>query len=274
MSSVLIEVFGARFHVDDKGAVDLSVPLDFKGRQPRFFGAPAASSAPLQAGDFSGDVRAGGSCNCEVLTLVPHCNGTHTECLGHVTGDRVSVAGKAREGMMAALLLSVPLASFGEAGEATDPPAPASDMLVTAGNLRQAQRRLGHRPVEALVIRTLPNPESKRFRDWGRGVAPPCLSLEAVDLLVDWRVRHVLLDLPSLDRARDEGRLAGHRRFWGLPHAGVDAADASRADATITEMIYVPDAVEDGLYALSLQVAPFVTDAAPSRPLLYPLAPA
>ena len=46
---------------------------------------------------------------------------------------------------------------------------------------------------------------------------------------------------------------------------------SARVDATITEMIFVPDTVEDGLYALSLQVAPFVADAAPSRPLLFAL---
>jgi hypothetical protein len=36
-------------------------------------------------------------------------------------------------------------------------------------------------------------------------------------------------------------------------------------------MIYVPDELSDDLYALSLQVAPFILDAAPSRPILFPL---
>ena len=40
---------------------------------------------------------------------------------------------------------------------------------------------------------------------------------------------------------------------------------------TITELIYVADTVEDGAYVLNLQVAPFLTDASPCRPILYEL---
>jgi hypothetical protein len=36
-------------------------------------------------------------------------------------------------------------------------------------------------------------------------------------------------------------------------------------------MIHVPDAAPDGEYLLELQVANFVNDAAPSRPVLYAL---
>ena len=42
-----------------------------------------------------------------------------------------------------------------------------------------------------------------------------------------------------------------------------------RMDASITEMIYVPDEIEDGTYLLELQFAPFENDASPSRPVLY-----
>ena len=34
-------------------------------------------------------------------------------------------------------------------------------------------------------------------------------------------------------------------------------------------MIFVSDDVKDGEYLLNLQFAPFVADAAPSRPILY-----
>jgi hypothetical protein len=49
---------------------------------------------------------------------------------------------------------------------------------------------------------------------------------------------------------------------------GVSAAHP-RYSATITELIYVPDGVEDGLYLLNLQVPNLRTDAVPSRPVLY-----
>ena len=45
------------------------------------------------------------------------------------------------------------------------------------------------------------------------------------------------------------------------------------ASALVTELAYVPDSVADGLYLLDLQVPAFGADAAPSRPVLYPLRP-
>jgi arylformamidase len=100
---------------------------------------------------------------------------------------------------------------------------------------------------------------------------PAYFSLEAMALVAALGVEHLLVDLPSVDRLMDEGRLAGHRVFWGLPAGCVDPARATRPGATITEMIFVPDHVPDGLYALSLQIAAWASDAAPSRPVLYPV---
>ena len=40
---------------------------------------------------------------------------------------------------------------------------------------------------------------------------------------------------------------------------------------TITEMIFVDDAVDDGPWILDLQIPPFMLDAAPSRPILFAL---
>jgi arylformamidase len=80
-----------------------------------------------------------------------------------------------------------------------------------------------------------------------------------------------VVDLPSIDRANDEGRLTGHRIFWGLPAGGRLASAATRSDATITELAYIANEIPDGPYLLNLQVAPFVADAAPSRPILLPL---
>ena len=42
-----------------------------------------------------------------------------------------------------------------------------------------------------------------------------------------------------------------------------------RADATITELIYVDGAILDGSYLLNLQIASFELDASPSKPVLY-----
>jgi len=270
---VWIEHAGRKFVVHAARGVSLAIPLDPYGEQPVHFGAPAARSAPLAAGGFVGDTRAGGSCNCEAVTVVPHCNGTHTEGPGHVTRDRLSIHDRALQPLYVAALVSVTPEDAKDSDETSMPAPQAGDRLITARALHAA---LADSPgdIEAVVVRTLPNDADKRTRDWMAPPLPPYFSREAMALLTGGGVRHLLTDLPSVDRLLDEGRLTGHRVFFGMPPGSIAATDVGRPDATITEMIYVPDALPDGRYALSLQVASWVGDAAPSRPVLYPLEPA
>ena len=74
----------------------------------------------------------------------------------------------------------------------------------------------------------------------------------------------MLCDIPSVDREDDGGKLLAHKAFFGVP-------ESPRWDATITELIYVDNSIEDGLYMLDIQIASFQSDASPSRPLLYRL---
>ena len=96
-----------------------------------------------------------------------------------------------------------------------------------------------------------------------RGWAVP-LHHEAVEYLVKSGVQHLLLDLPSVDREEDGGKLLSHRAFWQYP-------EATRAYATITEMVFVPNTVKDGLYLLNLQTTSLDLDASPSKPVVFAL---
>jgi len=84
-------------------------------------------------------------------------------------------------------------------------------------------------------------------------------------------VTSLVVDLPSLDRADDGGALAAHHIYWGLPCGTRDPRRALRSRALVTELAYVPESVPDGLYLLELHVPAFGADAAPSRPVLYPV---
>jgi hypothetical protein len=56
-----------------------------------------------------------------------------------------------------------------------------------------------------------------------------------------------------------------------MPPGATAASEIGRPAATITEMCYAPDSLPDGYYALSLQLACWMSDAVPSRPLLFPV---
>lgn len=264
-----VDIAGRSLGIDLARAVDLALPLDFGGPQPRHFGAPRASSRAFESGDFKGSVRRGASCNCELLTLIPHCNGTHTECAGHLTREGLDAYRLAPVGLTPALLLSVTPETAGE--EHTDPAPQPGDRLITRAALMRAwPRELPFAP-QALIIRTLPNTPDKRVRDYS-DQTPAYLSREAAQLLVERDIQHLIVDVPSLDRAHDEGRLSAHRVFFGMPRGSTALETANRATATVTELAFVPDSVADGAGLLALQVPPLCGDAVPSRPLWYALA--
>lgn len=261
---------GRELTVDLSRGVSLAIPVDFNGPQPRHFGAPPARAQPFAVPGFAGSVAGGASCNCSVVTLIPHCHGTHTECVGHLTREPHDAWRVVPLGLIPALLVSVSPERASDSPEGTDPlPAPG-DLLITAAALERAwPKALPFEPA-ALIIRTLPNTADKRSRDY-TGLVPPYLSREAAELLLARAITHLVVDVPSIDRTHDEGRLTAHRLFFGLApgETGLDAA--RRAAATVTELAFVPNALADGPYLLELQVPELAGDAAPSRPLLYAL---
>lgn len=258
--------------VDLSRPVSLAVEVDFAGPQARHFGAPRASSQPLTVPGFAGSVARGASCNCDSITLVPHCNGTHTECAGHLTRERLDAWRVAPPGPLPALLLSIEPQADGTSAEESDPAPSAGDRLVTARALAQCWPRALPFEPRALVIRTLPNSAAKRLHDYSEET-PPYLSREAARLLVERGIEHLIVDLPSIDRARDGGRLSAHRIFFGLPPGSSTLAQVARPGATVTELAFIPDEVRDGACLVELQLPALAGDAVPSRPLLYRLAP-
>ena len=279
--SSLIEVIvrtgvgGRELRLDLARPVSLAIDLDFSQNQPRHFGAPTATTRPFAVPGFSGSVAQGASCNCHTLILIPHCNGTHTECVGHLTREPMDAHRVVPLGLLPALLVSLEPAPARASGEGTEPVPQPTDLLITRQSLEKswlAATPASGAPFQprALVIRTLPNPVTKQHQDYSNQT-PPYLSREAAELLVERGIEHLVVDMPSIDRARDEGRLTAHRIFFGLPRGDTTLAHATRANATVTELAYLPDSLADGPYFLQLQVPALGGDAVPSRPLLYPI---
>jgi arylformamidase len=268
-----IGIGGRRFRAELGAGHELAIALDFDGVQPRWFDAPPPSSAALAGEGFSGRVASGASCNCSTFTLTPHCDGTHTECAGHLTREPLAVRTVVPLSPVPALLLSVTPVAAAECPEGTRPAPLPADRLVTAAALAAAwPASLPFEP-RALIVRTLPNPPAKRRRDY-RAEPAPFLSLPAAQLLVERGIEHLVLDLPSADRAADGGLLSAHRAFFGLPAGSTSLAAVARPQCTITELACIDDAVADGCYLLMLQLPALGGDALPSRPVIYPVRPA
>lgn len=264
-----VEIGGVWWSFASQQAWDLSIPLDFQGAQPSAFGLPRAEAKAFRAGGFVGDTREGGSVNCFDVTLNPHGNGTHTECIGHILDERVWIGDILEDAFFAACVISVPLVPLRACEERWEAPHEGDDWVVAPDALNRALGAIEQPWREALVLRTLPNESGKREACYS-GNNPPYLSASAMESIVAHGVQHLLLDLPSVDRESDGGSLSSHHRFWGVP-AGEHAVSGAKSRKTITEMIFVPDEIPDGSYLLNLQVPHFRLDAAPSRPLLFVL---
>jgi arylformamidase len=82
-------------------------------------------------------------------------------------------------------------------------------------------------------------------------------------------VQHLLVDLPSLDPLYDGGVLAAHRVFGDVLPGSQELPGEAARRRTVTEMIFVPDELPDGRYRLTIQTPNIVSDAVPSRPILF-----
>ncbi len=264
---------GSEWRFDAKAPIDISIPLIFNGPQPNAYGVPTAASEPCVSGDLIGDTRRGGSCNFEQYTFIPHCNGTHTECVGHVTRERISVRDCLQDVLIPARLITMDPCYASDTDETYSVSIEAGDRLITRERLQLAAvNRSADGAIrshhEALVIRTLPNDDRKLTRQYV-DVVPPYFTTEAMQFIVELGFAHLVVDLPSIDRLYDEGKLSNHRIFWKIEPASFETNATTRRESTITEMAYLPNKIEDGEYLLNLQIAPFAADATPSRPLLF-----
>ena len=279
-ATVLIQ--GTDYRVDLSRPIDISIPLRFNGPQPNAYGVAPATSIPCAAGELVGDTRQGGSCNFEQYTFIPHCNGTHTECVGHITHERISVRDCLTDVMIPAMLISVDPSAASETNESYSTPMHSNDPVMTRIAIERAlfQSRVAQQEsepgavatgvVSALIVRSLPNDEAKLTRQYLNDI-PPYFTTEAMQYIVESSFEHLLVDLPSIDRLYDEGKLSNHRVFWNVEQGSFEINGSSRLSSTITEFIYVPNDVEDGRYLLNLQIAPLAADASPSRPILFRL---
>lgn len=227
----------------------ISIPLDFQGTNPNCFFAPFPEALPVRSGDFIGSIDEGGPVNFKNIKINPHGNGTHTECQSHIYPGDLTITECIQNTLHFCRLISV-YPTLMDNG----------DLCIQRQNLMLESE---NPQIKALAIRTLPNDESKKSRIYS-GNNPPYLSEDAALAIQERGYEHLLIDLPSIDKEQDGGLLKAHKAFW-------KNSGNQKSKKTITELIFVPDKIKDGVYLLSMQIADFKLDVSPSRVALYKL---
>lgn len=241
-----IQYNSRKLQVDLSKPLDISMPLVSSKKNVNAWYIDEPKIEPVRDSEWIASVKEGADINFNNIQFNPHAHGTHTECVGHITEKVHSINKNLKTFFFLAEVVTV---------------APEKDEEDYVISKKQLQFALGNKKRDAIVLRTIPNTREKLSRQYSN-TNWPYLKADAVKFLVDKGIKHLLIDLPSIDRERDGGELMGHNIFW-------NTKGQLRLDATITELIYVSNKIEDGLYFLNLQIAPFENDASPSKPVLY-----
>ena len=243
-----IETNSKKYKIDLTKPLDISIPLMASKNNVSVWYIEEPKIEPVQDNGWTASVKEGASINFNTITFNPHAHGTHTECVGHITETVHSVNKKLKQFFFLAEVITV-------APEKLD-----DDFVISK---KQLQFAIGNKKRRAIIIRTIPNTKDKLSAQYSH-TNPPYLLEDAAEYLKDKGVDHLLIDLPSVDKEKDDGKLLAHNAFW-------NTKGKVRLGATITEFIFVPNVVDDGTYFLNLQIAPFENDASPSKPILYAL---
>lgn len=226
--------------------LDISMPLKASKSNVNAWYLDAPNIEPVKTDDWVGSVKSGAPVNFNNIQFNPHAHGTHTECVGHIAEEFQSVNKNLKQFFFTAELISVAAETY------------LKDTIISK---QQIELLIKNKTPEALIVRTMPNTKDKKKRQYSN-TNWTYFTEEAMVFIREKGIKHLLVDLPSVDREYDGGKLLAHKAFWNFD-------GDKRLDCTITEFIYVSNKIEDGNYMLNLQIAPFENDAAPSKPILY-----
>ncbi|OUR94606.1 metal-dependent hydrolase [Flavobacteriales bacterium 34_180_T64] len=243
-----IEINSKKVKIDLSKPLDISIPLKASKTNVNAWYLDQPRIEPVQLDSWKASVKEGAAVNFNDIYFNPHAHGTHTECVGHITEKFHSINKNLKQFFFFAEVVTVAPEKLGD------------DFVISQ---KQLQFALGNKKRDAIIIRTIPNTNEKLSKQYSN-TNPTYLLEAAAEYLKKKGVKHLLIDLPSVDKEKDDGNLLAHNAFW-------NTKGKLRLDATITEFIFVPNAIEDGSYFLNIQIAPFENDASPSKPVLYQL---
>ncbi|WP_295982946.1 cyclase family protein [uncultured Algibacter sp.] len=241
-----IQYNSRKLQIDLSKPLDISMPIISSKKNVNAWYIDEPKIEPIKDAEWIASVSEGASVNFNNIYFNPHAHGTHTECAGHITEKVYSINQNLKTFFFLAEVITV---------------APENDNEDKIISKKQLQFAIGNKKRDAIILRTIPNTREKLSRQYSH-TNWPYLKEDAVKFMVSKGVKHLLIDLPSIDKEKDGGELLGHNAFW-------NTKGKLRLDATITELIYVSNKIEDGEYFLNLQIAPFENDASPSKPILY-----
>lgn len=257
-----INIDNKNYQIDLNKFYDLSIPINTNKKNPQFYDEkPIKISYYKDQNNKVWNIRKGASCNVPIINLNIHCGSTHSECRSHITKEDLYISEVIKDFFIPCALISVrPKRDIGK--DTYHHRIDSSDLIITKKMLKDKLNIFKAYNIKALILRTLPNGNDiGANKDYNQ--KNPFFSNESIKYLKSLGIKHLVVDLPSIDRLDDGGSLGNHKIFWDLKEEG--------NDNTITEFAIIKNQIEDDFYLLSLNILNMNLDASPSRPLIYPI---
>ena len=86
-----INIKNTSYEVDFSKPIDISIPLRTGEDNVNAWYCDPVKIEPVVMGEWVGDVNQGASVNFRNVFLNPHGNGTHTECVGHISKENYTL---------------------------------------------------------------------------------------------------------------------------------------------------------------------------------------
>src|ERR1700756_5732525 len=98
---------GKTYKTDLTKPIDISIPLRAGNANVNAWNANPVKIEPVRMGDWVGEVKQGAAVNFRNIFFNPHGNGTHTECVGHISKEDYSINQCLRQFFFVARLISL-----------------------------------------------------------------------------------------------------------------------------------------------------------------------
>lgn len=82
----VITINTIKYTIDLSKPLDISMPIRGSKDNANAWYIEEPKIEPAQIGEWTASVKEGASINFNNIQFNPHAHGTHTECVGHITG--------------------------------------------------------------------------------------------------------------------------------------------------------------------------------------------
>ena len=169
--NIRIEYKNKIYNINAKAGIDISIPTNFNKKiGPKFYDKEVPKVDYYNSFNHKYSLDAKGPCNVPIIKFNVHCSGTHTECANHILINTPTVNKLQDIHFIPSQLITVKPTTLKNEEYHCD--LTKQDKVISKKQLSNAIGEINSSFIRGLIIRTLPNDNSKSNRDYNLNPHP------------------------------------------------------------------------------------------------------